>query len=192
MPEPLAPAEDAARMERTNAVHEALLAQWRKAMDLVGPGPLAPHFIDAAGAVRGLPAAGRWVDLGSGAGFPGVALAGLFPGLAVELVESRQKRATFLEKVVRDAGLSNARAICCRSEELSPGAYDGLISRAYKPPEAVLAEDGARLLRPGGLAVLLLGDGGPMVAPPGWERTEELRYAVPDGHRRRVVLRRIG
>jgi L-threonylcarbamoyladenylate synthase len=51
---------------------------------------------------------------------------------------------------------------------------------------------GPALLRPGGLAVLLLGDGGPMVAPPGWERTEELRYAVPDGHRRRVVLRRVG
>ena len=62
-------------------------------MDLVGPGPLEPHFQDAAGAVAGLEAVGRWVDLGSGAGFPGIALAARHPGAEVWLVESRRKRA---------------------------------------------------------------------------------------------------
>ena len=184
------PREDDARMHRVNSVHATLLAQWRKAMDLVGPGPLEPHLADASGAVAGLPAAGRWVDLGSGAGFPGVALAGRYPHLRVELVESRQKRATFLEKVVRESQLDNAIVRCMRSEALDAGAYDGLISRAYKAPEAVLAEDGAHLLRPGGYAVLLLGDGPPPPAPAGWVLIEGLRYAVPDGHRRRLVLQK--
>lgn len=186
------PDADPARMEAANRVHEALLEQWRKAMDLIGPGPAAPHFIDAAASVQGLPVAGRWADLGSGAGFPGVALAGLYPGAQVELVESRQKRATFLQKVIGAAGLGNAAARCMRSEELEPSAYDGLISRAYKAPEAVLREDAVRLLKPGGLVVLLLGDGGSVEPPAGFTPLLHDRYAVPDGFRRRVALRFLG
>jgi 16S rRNA G527 N7-methylase RsmG len=73
--------------------HRTLLEKWRKAMDLVRPGrPLDPHFDDARQAVTRLPRAahpagqalaGRWADLGSGAGFPGVALAVLHPGAEV-------------------------------------------------------------------------------------------------------------
>ena len=49
-------------------VHKTLLGKWRKAMDLIGPGPMEPHFEDANSAVHGLEAEGNWVDLGSGAG----------------------------------------------------------------------------------------------------------------------------
>ena len=186
------PLEDPARMEAVNHAHEALLEQWRKAMDLIGPGPATPHFIDAAASVRGLAASGRWADLGSGAGFPGVALAGLYPALTVELVESRQKRAIFLQKVVSAAGLGNASVRCMRSEGLEAAAYDGIISRAYKAPEAVLREDAARILKPGGVVVLLLGDGGTVEHGPEFEAILHDRYAVPDGFRRRVALRFAG
>jgi len=186
------PREDPARMAAVNRAHEALLEQWRKAMDLIGPGPAAPHFIDAAASVQGLPVAGRWADLGSGAGFPGIALAGLYPDTQVDLVESRQKRAIFLQKVIGAAGLTNATARCMRSEDLERGAYDGLISRAYKSPEAVLREDAARLLRPGGLVVLLLGDGGNVDDHPAFAPFLHDRYAVPDGFRRRVALTFLG
>lgn len=169
--------------------HRALLARWRAAMDLVGPGPLEPHFTDAAGAVAGLDAQGDWADLGSGAGFPGIALAAFHPGAAVDLVESREKRALFLEKVVAAAGLARARVRRCRTEELPDAAYDGVISRAYKPPPAFL-EDAARLLRPGGQAVVLLGDEPGWVPPAGWALVERRRYPVPDGFRVRAVVRR--
>lgn len=168
-------------------MHRALLEQWRGAMDLVGPGPLDPHFQDAEGAVAGLEARGRWADLGSGAGFPGVALAAAWPAAEVLLVESRQKRAVFLENVVAAAGLTNARVLRGRAEDLAPG-LDGIISRAFAPPDAVLAL-AARLLAPGGVVVLLLGDREPE-GWPGWETRETTRYRVGDGWRRRVVLAR--
>lgn len=172
--------------------HRLLLERYRGAMDLVGPGPIEPHFTDAVGAMTGLDAAGRWADLGSGAGFPGVALAALHPEATVELVESRQKRALFLGKVVRQAPLTNATVLRQRTEELPEGAYDGLVSRAYKPPRRVLVEDAARLLRPGGRVALLLGDHPEVPVPDGFTLLETHRYPVEDGHRVRAMLRWAG
>jgi 16S rRNA (guanine527-N7)-methyltransferase len=137
--------------------------------------------------MAGLAAHGRWVDLGSGAGFPGVALAALYPEAEVWMVESRQKRATFLEQVVAQARLTNARVRCQRSEELPASSFDGVVSRAYKPPQDFLV-DAARLLRPGGRAVLMLGDRDPPPPPPGWAEESHRRYAVPDGSRLRQIL----
>jgi 16S rRNA (guanine527-N7)-methyltransferase len=169
--------------------HRRLLDKWRKAMDLIGPGPMEPHFQDAIGAVEWLEATGRWADLGSGAGFPGIALAAMHPGAEVLLVESRQKRAIFLKKVVAEAGLDNATVVHGRTETLEDGTFDGIISRAYKPPRKFLA-DAARLLRPGGVAVMMLGDRTDHDLPIGWERVRSDRYAVADGHRVRTVARR--
>jgi len=166
--------------------HRTLLEQWRKAMDLVGPGPVEPHFEDAIGAVQGLEATGRWADLGSGAGFPGVALAALHPEAEVLLVESRQKRATFLRRVVRTSGLTNATVVHDRTESLPDGALDGVISRAYKPPLDFLT-DAARLLKPGGRAVVLVGDASSL-RPDDWTLLADDRYPVTDGWRRRLVF----
>lgn len=187
-----------AGLSPAEAIHFDLLARWRDAMDLVGPGPMVPHFIDAAAAGEALgPIEGRWADLGSGAGFPGIALAGRNPEATMVLVESRRKRATFLDTVTSearaaDAGLANVRVECGRTEDLS-GPFDGLISRAYKAPEGVL-DDAARLLAPSGRVVLMLGDSvledSDWEAPAGWVVLARHRYAVPDGFRRLVVLQR--
>ncbi|MFT5682032.1 MAG: 16S rRNA (guanine527-N7)-methyltransferase [Myxococcota bacterium] len=174
----LLPAEDA---------HFQLLTRWRGAMDLVGPGPLKPHFIDAIGAVEGLTVSGRWADLGSGAGFPGVSLAAHNPDASVLLVESRQKRAVFLNQVIAAAMLSNATVLRQRVETLE-GGLDGVISRAYKPPLRYL-DDAEKLLRPGGQAVVMLGDGVTVDLPAVWELVEEKRYQVSDGWRIRLVAR---
>ncbi len=168
-------------------VHQALLERWRTAMNLVGPGETDHHFIDSAGAVFGLPAQGRWVDLGSGAGFPGIALAARYPEKEVLLVESRQKRANFLQQVVRAAGLDNAHVFHGRTEQIND-TFDGVISRAYRPPEDYLA-DASGLLSSGGLAILLSGE-----APgrfDGWIAEDSHTYSVPDGQRTRTVLRRL-
>ena len=144
-------------------VHRELLERWRRAMDLVGPGPIEEHFLDAQGAIAGLQARGRWADLGSGAGFPGVALAAAFPEANVLLVERRQKRAAFLREVVAHAGLTNAEVVEADSESLESSSFDGIISRAYRPPAEYL-RDALRLTRPGGTAVLLTAGDSP--APP--------------------------
>ena len=169
-------------------VHFHLLETWRGAMDFVGPGPLAPHFLDAAAAIDAIgPATGNWLDLGSGAGFPGIALAARNPAATVTLVESRRKRATFLETVVAEAQLTNARVVRGRTED-QPGVADGLISRAYKAPEGVLA-DAERLLRADGRTVLMLGDRDWPV-PAGWVLAFSARYTVPDGARVVLVVQR--
>jgi len=168
--------------------HQALLERWRGAMNLVGPGPLQPHFVDSRGAVAGLDCSGRWADLGSGAGFPGIALAEAHPDAAVLLVESKAKRAQFLKRLVVETGLANVEVFHGRSEALSSG-FDGLISRAYRPPAQVL-DDADRLLGPDGVVVLLTADSLPAVS--GWRVTRADRYRVTDGDRVRTVLGRVG
>lgn len=169
--------------------HQTLLERWRGAMDLIGPGPSAPHFTDAAHAVADLEATGHWADLGSGAGFPGIALAARWTSASVQLIESRRKRSIFLDQVVAAAGLVNATVVRGRTEGIPDGTLDGVISRAYKPPEAYLM-DAMRLLRPGGRAVLLLGDHAEPVVPPGWTLLSTYRYPVGNGFRLRAILLR--
>lgn len=176
------------RQARARTAHAALLERWRTAMDLVGPGPIAHHFDDADAAVEGLDARGDWVDLGSGAGFPGVALAAAWPEARVQLVERRQKRAAFLEQVVAAAGLRNASVRCLDSATLPAGAYDGVVSRAYKPPAQLLPE-AARLLRPGGVLVLLLARE-PAPEAAGWSHVRAHAYHIEGKPRSVVVLRR--
>jgi 16S rRNA (guanine527-N7)-methyltransferase len=178
---------DRARLDAALQIHRALLEKWRQAMDLVGPGPVDGHFEDARGAVEALEVAGAWADLGSGAGFPGIALAAAHPEAQVQLVESRLKRATFLKKVVREAGLDNATVVHGRTEDLPPGQLDGIISRAYKPPRKVMA-DAARLLRPGGRVALLLGSQADVLAPVGFVEHSRHRYPVGAGQRLRIVF----
>lgn len=180
---PLLPAEEA---------HKNLLAKWRKAMDLVGPGPLEPHFEDAALAMAALrPQEGLqgqlWADLGSGAGFPGVALAARHPELQVQWVESRQRRVAFLKRLL--APLPNAQVLHQRTEDLPDGAYAGLVSRAYKPPEGVL-EDARRLLVPGGMVALMRAEEDVSV-PEDFEVFHVEHYSLSDRRTRCLIQLRL-
>lgn len=165
------------------AVHRRLLEQWRGAMDLVGPGPVDPHFADADAVAVRLAPTGRWADLGSGAGFPGIALAARHPDAHFTLVERRQKRAVFLETVLAEAGLANATVWADDAARLPPATFDGLVSRAFARAED-LVPLARRLLGPGGKLVLLLARERPE-PPPGWRRFHVEPYAV-DGKERRV------
>ena len=175
--------------------HMKTLAKWRKAMDLVGPGPLEPHFEDAALAMAALrpekapEGAPRplWADLGSGAGFPGVALAARHPELQVHWVESRQRRVAFLKRVI--GPLTNAKVHHGRTETLPDGAYNGIVSRAYKQPPGVF-EDARRLLAPGG-HVALMRAAEDVEAPPDFEMFHVEHYTLSDGRTRCLLqLRR--
>ena len=163
-------------------VHRRLLEQWRVAMDLVGPGPTEPHFSDAIAATRWIPDGGRWVDLGSGAGFPGIALAALHPTADVLLVERRQKRAAFLQTVVAEARLTNAKVCCGDAEHLPHHTFDGVISRAFLPPRDLFPL-ASKLLRPDGDLVLLLARD-EVSETPGWALFHVERYQVEGKPRR--------
>ena len=94
-------------------------------------------------------------DLGTGAGFPGLALAVALPGAEVRLLESQRRKCAFLERAVRRArGSQNARVVCARAEEWREGlaSYDVVVARALAPQPVVL-EYAAPLLRVGGTLV---------------------------------------
>ncbi len=94
------------------------------------------------------------VDIGAGAGFPGLALAVALPRSQVKLVESQARKCGFIEQVVVAAGIVNAEAVCARVEEWPEGigAHDMAVARAVGPQPIVL-EYAAPLLRLGGALV---------------------------------------
>ncbi len=105
-------------------------------------------------ALAAIGAAGRIADLGSGAGFPGLALAVALPAAAVDLVESQRRRCDFLRRACAAAEIENARVVCARVEEWGAGIArnDVVVARALAAQPVVL-EYAAPLLRLGGTLV---------------------------------------
>ncbi|HXF36967.1 MAG TPA: 16S rRNA (guanine(527)-N(7))-methyltransferase RsmG [Actinomycetota bacterium] len=130
------------------------------------PRLLERHILDSLRAVRAVEPEDRSsVDLGSGAGLPGLVLALALPGLDVRLVEPMRRRAGFLELVVERLGIRNARVLVGRAEDLgrlvaagAEPAADLCTARALGPLErcAALARP---ILRPGGRLVWFAGAG---------------------------------
>jgi len=114
------------------------------------------HIADSLAALEldAVRAAGRIADLGSGAGFPGLALAVALPAAEVSLVEAQRRRCEFLERVCAAAQIENARVVWARAEEWRDGLVrnDVVVARALAPP-AVVLEYAAPLLRLGGSLV---------------------------------------
>lgn len=136
--------ETSARIE----TYLALLGRWNPRINLVSRSTLADawhrHAADSAQLWRLAPSnAGTWLDLGSGAGFPGLVIAAIaaekLPALAFHLVESDQRKAAFLVTAAREMGLS-ARAMvhARRIEDLPPVHADVLSARALAPLTALL------------------------------------------------------
>ncbi len=173
-------------------VHLALLERFRASMNLVGPGEASFHFRDCAEALRVIDApTGRWVDLGSGAGFPGLVFAAMFPRIPLDLVDSRRKRCVFLEQVVAEGRAPEDAPVtvrCARIEALPEHAWDGAMARALAPPVQVLAWADL-LLRPDGRLVLLL-NAGQEIDTAGWRIEARHDYTVDGKARCALVLQR--
>ena len=138
--------------------------------------------------------AARIVDLGSGAGPPGLVLAIARPEAEVVLVESVGKKCAWLERTVSALGLENVRVVCARAEELEEEPFDVVTARALASL-SVLCEYAAPLLREGGALVAWKGavdaredaDGLHAAAVLGLER-EEVRAVEPyPGSQRRTL-----
>lgn len=164
-----------ARLSACNIPHEedlpgkllryhALLMDWNTFMDLtavtVEDEMIDRHYVDSliALSVPGLiPEGARMIDVGTGAGFPGMPLAIARPDLQVTLMDAQQKRLKFLEAVVKELGLANVTLSHARAEDgardpMHREKYDLAVARAVAPL-AVLAEYLLPYVRVGGKAL---------------------------------------
>ena len=116
------------------------------------------HLLNCAVVAEFLPERGVLVDIGSGAGLPGVVLAMLRPSLEVVLLEPLLRRSVFLEECVTQLGLSNATVLRARAEEKAAAHIraDVATARAVAPLDR-LAGWAARLLHPGGELLAIKG-----------------------------------
>jgi 16S rRNA G527 N7-methylase RsmG len=128
-----------------------------------------------------LPPDGTIVDLGSGAGFPGLPLAILWPGRSVTLVEARSRRHHFQRHAVRSLGLTNVETLLGRAEVLEGPCHDVVVAQAVGPPEEVV-ELALPWARPGG-RIHVPGLAAPPESPRGISAARTLAYRLPLGGR---------
>ena len=121
--------------ERQNLVAKASIAEiWQR--HVADSAQLLAHVPRET--IDGLAQNGIWLDLGTGAGFPGLAIAILRPEWDVRLVESRRKRAIFLEDVRIELGLRKCSVIGSRLEMVSEFTASVISARAFAPMPRLL------------------------------------------------------
>jgi 16S rRNA (guanine527-N7)-methyltransferase len=135
--DPLGLEIDAATAERLDA-YERLLLEKALPLGMIGRADRQQlrerHVVDSLRAVPLLgPAPMEVVDLGSGAGLPGIPLAIARPDLSVCLTELRRRRVAFIELAVDDLQLRNVRVFAGKAEDLA-GPFDVCLSRAFAEP----------------------------------------------------------
>jgi 16S rRNA (guanine527-N7)-methyltransferase len=152
--------------------HYGELALWNRRTNLIGPGTageiLARHYGESLAALPLLPAGARiGLDLGSGAGFPGIVLAAALPGLEMTLAEARERKWAFLAAAARRAALP-CRCLDVRVQLPLPAglpeSIDVITSRALRlSPEIWGAL--ARRLTVDGRVLLWVGEHDPELPP---------------------------
>jgi 16S rRNA (guanine527-N7)-methyltransferase len=116
------------------------------------------HLLNCAVVADLLPPRGELVDIGSGAGLPGLVLAMLRPTVEVILLEPLLRRSIFLEECVAELGLSNCTVVRARAEDKAAAHIkaDIATARAVAPLDRLVGW-AARLLRPGGQLLAIKG-----------------------------------
>lgn len=145
------------------ARYEKELLHWNKQYNLVGRGAVADiwnrHFLDSLSLAPLIDTETTLLDIGSGAGFPGLPLALTRPDIKVMLAESVQKKATFLTRMIALLGLKERVQIHADRAEKIPSAtrFHAVTARAVGEI-SLLLEMAAPLLDAGGRALLLKGE----------------------------------
>ncbi|WP_394833935.1 class I SAM-dependent methyltransferase [Pendulispora rubella] len=168
-----------------------LLVTWNAKHDLTAArseGELLDLMLaDAFALSEHLPQRARLVDIGSGAGAPGLALALIRPDLAVTLVEPLAKRISFLRTVIGAIGRLDVKLHHGKAGELAGTTWDVALSRAtFAPPEWLAV--GRTLIEPGGSVwVLLAREEAPALE--GMTLAEDFAYEWPNQQRARRAVR---
>lgn len=138
----------------------ALLAGPGVERGLIGPrepGRLwTRHLLNCAALAEFVPLDAEVVDVGSGAGLPGIPLALARPDLRLTLLEPMARRVTFLNEVVTELGLTTVQVRRGRAEDVAAGSFDVAVARAVAPLDRLLTMT-APMLRTGGRLVALKG-----------------------------------
>ena len=140
----------------------AMLLEWNEKFNLTGikePNDIwIKHFLDSLTVIQAIPeSAKKIVDIGTGAGFPGLPLAIVRPDLDITLMDSTGKKVDFLLEVIRDLDLKNVRAVKKRAEEAGfdksyKGKFDAVLARAVAMLPK-LVEYAMPLLHKGGILI---------------------------------------
>jgi 16S rRNA (guanine527-N7)-methyltransferase len=173
-----------------------LLLRWNRSVGLTSiTDPVeivGRHFGESMYASRLLPMENcRLVDIGTGAGFPGLALKIACPGIQLTLIESNKKKCAFLYEVIRILGFTGVEIRPERFEEIRPGTTLANIvtSRAVGEFKQLLRWSTSALVRRGHL-ILWVGseDSTRIASTPGWNWQPAVR--IPDSQRRFILIGR--
>lgn len=121
----------------------SLVVEENAAQNLIAPSTetsiWARHLVDSAQLVPlAGEAAGRWLDIGTGAGFPGIVAAILCPSSEVVLVEPRRRRVDFLTRAIHALGLDRTRVEAKKVEALRTASFDIISARAVASSDALI------------------------------------------------------
>lgn len=184
------------------AAYLALLSFWNRRLNLTAirkPDLVVRlHFIDSLAVVPFVGPEGGILDVGSGAGFPGIPIKLMLPGKRVYLLEPRRKRANFLRQVARELKLEELHVIEGRTEDLSAETLPPMmetITRGFSDAREFLRTSG-EVLEPSGTAVLMHGPKGSVVLKNlrahlsgcGLAEGESHDFRLPPGGEQRTVL----
>jgi 16S rRNA (guanine527-N7)-methyltransferase len=185
--------ESTAELNDKIRTYIALLLKWNRSISLTTISDVDPilrfHFGESlfARSILSLEK-GRLADVGSGAGFPGLALALASPSLKVTLIESNAKKFTFLNEVIRELRVKNVVALRCRMEDVTgpDRHFDFITSRALGQFAELLRWSG-RQLTPIGRNLLWLGtsDAQALSAETSWNWNQPVMIPASEG---RVIL----
>lgn len=179
---------DDAGMARLSQLIDLLLEE-NERQNLVARGTLPHvwqrHIVDSAQLLdvsRGTLPKGEWIDLGTGAGFPGLVIAALQPERHVKLVDSRRLRTEWLQRAIDALKLSNVEAILARVEDLPTSAHAVISARAFAPLDKLVTLS-ARFSTPDTLWLLPKGAGAQHeldVLPESWRHVFHVEQSLTD------------
>lgn len=144
------------------AAYLCLLKQWNRAYNLTSirtPAEMVTHHIQDSLSVLPYLHGDRALDVGTGAGLPGLILAMARPDMRWVLLDSRQKKIRFLNQAILDLRLTNVETVCKRVEEYRPAALFsrvitrafGSLSKFYVGTRHLIAPDGSLLAMKSGV-----------------------------------------
>lgn len=137
-------------IEKWNRVHNLTAVREPEKMVIL-------HLLDSLAVLPHVAGARTLLDVGTGAGLPGIPLAIARPDLAVTLLDASHKKAAFLRQAKAELGLANIDVVCDRVENWHPPtAYDIVVSRAFAELADFVAQ-AAHLLAPGGTMLAMKG-----------------------------------